>query len=42
MNHIFKMVEGDKKANFATYGDPSLPISEELVSSIVDFIKKGK
>jgi hypothetical protein len=42
MNHIFKMVEGDKKANFATYSDPSLPISEELVSSITDFIIKGK
>jgi hypothetical protein len=42
MNHIFKMVEGDEKANFATYSNPSLPISEELVSSITDFIKKGK
>jgi uncharacterized protein len=37
MNHIFKIVV-DKQANIASYNDPTLPISEELVKDIVDFI----
>lgn len=40
MSHIFKIVEGDRAANVNTYSNPSLPISDKLVSSIVDFIKK--
>lgn len=40
MNHIFKIVTGDKNANIASYSDPSLPISDELVNSIVTFMKK--
>jgi uncharacterized protein len=40
MNHIFKMVKGDRKENLATYNDPLIPVSNELVSGIVDFIKK--
>ena len=39
MNHIFKIVEGDKAANVSTYSNPSLPISDKLVSGIVDFIR---
>jgi uncharacterized protein len=38
MNHVFKLVDGDRQANIAAYNDPSLPISEELVKGIVDFI----
>lgn len=38
MNHIFRIVEGDRQANMVTYSNESLPISEELVTSIADFI----
>jgi alpha/beta superfamily hydrolase len=38
MNHIFRIVEGDRKENLATYITPTLPISEELVSSISEFV----
>jgi uncharacterized protein len=40
MNHIFRIVEGDKKENLATYITPTLPISEELVSTIATFVQK--
>jgi len=42
MNHIFKTVEGDRNSNIATYSNPSLPVSEKLVSSIVSFMKTLK
>lgn len=38
MNHIFKIVSGDRNANIATYNNPQLPISAQLVSTIVNFI----
>lgn len=38
MNHIFRIVEGDRQANMVTYSNESLPIAEELVTSIADFI----
>jgi hypothetical protein len=34
------MVEGDRQANIATYTNPTLPISDELVKSITEFILK--
>lgn len=40
MNHIFKIIDGDKNENIASYNDPSLPISEELTNKIAAFIKK--
>lgn len=40
MNHILKIVEGDSKANFESYNNETLPISEELITKIVSFIKK--
>jgi fermentation-respiration switch protein FrsA (DUF1100 family) len=40
MNHIFRIVEGDRNANIATYNDASLPIAHELTRSIVSFIRK--
>lgn len=39
MNHIFKIVEGDRQANMATYNNPTLPISQKMVDGIVEFIK---
>lgn len=40
MNHILKITEGDRDANIATYNNPALAISEELVKCIVLFINK--
>lgn len=40
MNHIFRITEGDRNANIATYSNASLPISSELVEGIVAFILK--
>lgn len=42
MNHIFKIIDGDRNANIASYSNPSLPISDKLVTGIVSFIKKMK
>jgi fermentation-respiration switch protein FrsA (DUF1100 family) len=41
MNHIFNIIEGDKRENLAAYITPTIPISEELVSAIAEFIKKA-
>ena len=41
MNHIFRTLEStDKAANAATYNDASLPISDELVTTITSFINQ--
>lgn len=39
MNHIFRIVGDSKEENLASYNNSLLPISDELVSSIVTFIK---
>jgi pimeloyl-ACP methyl ester carboxylesterase len=39
MNHILKIVEGDKVQNIKSYSDASLPISDELLRAIVRFVK---
>jgi hypothetical protein len=41
MNHIFRIVAGDRAANVATYNNPSLPIADKLIKSISDFILKN-
>lgn len=40
MNHIFRIVDGDRNANIATYSNASLPISQQLTDALVGFIKK--
>jgi len=40
MNHVLKEVDGDLQANIATYTNPDMPISDDLVQRIVEFIKK--
>ena len=40
MNHIMKIIEGDKQANLESYKNESLPLSEVMTSKIVSFIKK--
>jgi len=41
MNHVFRIVGNDIQANTKSYSDPSLPISDQLVKSITDFIFKN-
>lgn len=38
MNHLFKIVSDDLQENLATYNNPSIPIADEVVTSVVDFI----
>jgi fermentation-respiration switch protein FrsA (DUF1100 family) len=38
MNHVLKIVEGDKSQNIKSYSDASLPIADELVRVIVEFV----
>lgn len=40
MNHVLKLVEGDRAANEATYHNPTLRIAPALADTIQDFIKK--
>jgi pimeloyl-ACP methyl ester carboxylesterase len=40
MNHILKEAPVDRMANLNTYNDPSLPLSDGLIESIVTFIRK--
>jgi len=38
MNHIFRITEGDRLTNIATYNNINLPVSEELVEAVTGFI----
>ncbi len=40
MNHIMKIIEGDKQANLESYNNATLPISEVMTNKIVSFILK--
>lgn len=40
MNHVFRIVAGDRKENLAAYITPTIPISEELINAISAFVKK--
>jgi uncharacterized protein len=40
MSHVLKTVDGEgMEASLATYADPSLPVSTDLVNAIADFVK---
>ncbi len=39
MNHILKMVPADRAAQLQSYGNPGLPISEELITQVVSFLR---
>jgi len=41
MNHVLKEAPADNDKNLATYSNPGLPLRPELVTNIVDFIKKN-
>ncbi|MGB5821307.1 MAG: alpha/beta hydrolase [Saonia sp.] len=40
MNHILKESELDRAKNIQTYNNPELPLKEELIMNIVDFVVK--
>jgi alpha-beta hydrolase superfamily lysophospholipase len=40
MNHILKDAPEDRDKNLATYKDPNLPLNAQMVTDIIDFIKK--
>jgi pimeloyl-ACP methyl ester carboxylesterase len=39
MNHVLKKVSGNSQEQRSSYGDPNLPIAEELVDEITAFLK---
>ena len=41
MNHIFKKVIDDKQ-QMKTYTDPDLPIQEELITIITNFLRANQ
>lgn len=41
MNHVLKMVPADSKAPLASYGDPSLPLAPQLVTTLKDFLRSA-
>ncbi len=41
MNHVLKDAPTEQKANMATYMDGTLPVKEELVNCIVEFIRRN-
>ncbi|WP_109298820.1 alpha/beta hydrolase [Aquimarina sp. AU474] len=40
MNHVLKRVSADINKNLATYSNPNLPLHEDLMPHIIDFITK--
>ena len=42
MNHVLRKVSPERKENLKSYFDPSLPLAEELIPAIVDFISKDQ
>ncbi|MBY0416378.1 MAG: alpha/beta hydrolase, partial [Bdellovibrionales bacterium] len=38
MNHIFRIVEGDRQVNIETYNNALLPISDKMITEIMKFI----
>jgi pimeloyl-ACP methyl ester carboxylesterase len=42
MNHIFRIIEGDRKANMESYTKGDVPIATELVAKIAIFILNNK
>jgi hypothetical protein len=41
MNHVLKMVEPDPQAQMRSYGDPSLPLAPELITSTNESMNSG-
>jgi pimeloyl-ACP methyl ester carboxylesterase len=41
MNHIFRTIDGDKQTNIESYNNTSLPLADEFVKDITNFILRG-
>lgn len=41
MNHIFRTINGDKQTNIESYNNSSLPLADEFVKDITNFILRG-
>jgi len=41
MNHVLKQAPADPQGNFATYGDPSLPLDPTLLEAVGTFLQKN-
>src|SRR5690625_7600577 len=39
MNHVLKEAPKDRTKNMATYSDPSLPLADNLMKDIMDFLE---
>lgn len=39
MNFVLKDAPADREKNFATYKDPNLPLNQEMVKAVIDFIQ---
>lgn len=39
MNHVLKMIEGGLSENLASYNNPDLPVAEQLIDLIVEFVR---
>jgi len=42
MNYVLKEAPTDKEQNLATYKNPELPLSPDLITDVIDFIQKLK
>ena len=42
MNHVLKTINGDTNDNILSYSNPDLPINQDLVNGVVDFINKNR
>lgn len=38
MNHVFRIIEGDRNENLASYSNPKQPISSEMIKAISTFV----
>lgn len=41
-NHVLKTAPADPAANFATYGDPNLPLDPRVIPAIADVVKRAR
>lgn len=39
MNHVMKLVPADQAEQLASYGNPALPVAEELVQALMEFLR---
>jgi len=42
MNHVLKDAEPDRMKNIATYNNPELPVTPELLDLVIDFVNKDR